>query len=59
MKFKCTIEIYKNCAKKCNICGKVFSGKESDVYRKALMHVIFRHPIKSAQYIYRDIKKKS
>ncbi len=49
MKIKCTIEFHSSCYGKCTLCGKTFSGEESAVHKREVMHIMFRHPIKFAK----------
>jgi hypothetical protein len=60
MKNKYTIKItlYKICTRECILCGKTFSGEETAVWWRALIHVIFRHPRKVAECMW-GIKEKS
>lgn len=49
MKIKCTIEFHSSCIGKCTLCGKTFSGEESAVRKREVMHIMFRHTIKFAE----------
>lgn len=60
MKNKCTIkiELYTSCTRECTLCGKTFSGEESVVWWKSLMHVMLHHPIKFAECMWCGVKEK-
>ena len=54
MKFSVSVKI--TGTTRCIFCGKEFSGEESQITHRCMMHLVFRHPIQTIKEIQRRSK---